>query len=157
MSVEHNPYLPPVSNLADRSSGESSTGAGEPAGKGRRFATFVVDYVFFLVLSFMVGICTALLFGDRGIAFLQGIPDIVLGSSIFFVYYVFFEGIWARSPGKFICGTRVVNEAGGKPSVGQVLGRSACRFIPFEFLSCFGERPWHDSVPKTRVVLTRKS
>ncbi|ALV08937.1 RDD family protein [Roseateles depolymerans] len=157
MTVEHNPYLPPVSTVADRASDETSALASEAAGKGRRFATFVVDYIFFLVLSFMVGIGAALVFGDRGVEFLQKTPDIVLGSSIFFVYYVFFEGIWARSPGKFICGTRVINEAGGKPSWGQVLGRSACRFIPFEALSCFAQRPWHDSIPKTRVVLTRKS
>src|SRR5262249_16412337 len=77
------------------------------------------------------------------------------GSVVVFSYYTFFEGIWARTPGKFIFGTVVVNEVGGKPSIGQVLGRTASRFIPFEALSCFGERGWHDSLPKTPVVMAR--
>lgn len=155
MSVEHNPYQPPVSPLADRAPDESR--AIEPASKGKRFGTFVVDYICFLVLSFMVGIATGLLFGNQGVQALQKIPDFLLGSSIFLAYYIFFESIWSRTPGKFIFGTVVVNEAGGTPSFGQILGRSLSRFIPFEFFSCFGERPWHDSLPKTRVVLARKS
>lgn len=71
------------------------------------------------------------------------------------LYYIFFEGLWTRTPGKFVFGTIVVNEQGGRPSIGQIVGRTFSRFIPFEAFSCLGERGWHDSIPKTLVVMTR--
>ncbi|MEP7184358.1 MAG: RDD family protein [Rhodanobacter sp.] len=71
-------------------------------------------------------------------------------------YYFFFEGIWARTPGKLVLGTRVVSQHGDKPAFGQVVGRTLCRFIPFDALSFFGEEGWHDSIPKTQVVLVRR-
>ena len=74
-------------------------------------------------------------------------------------YYCFFEGIFARSPGKWICGTRVVDLEGNRPSFLQVIGRSLARFIPFEAFSFLGSRGigWHDSLSSTRVVRTRGS
>ena len=70
-------------------------------------------------------------------------------------YYCFFEGIWGRTPGKFLIGTKVVDEEGDPPSFGQIVGRSACRLIPFEPFSFFGARGWHDSISHTYVVRTR--
>ena len=72
-------------------------------------------------------------------------------------YYVCFEGIWARTPGKFLFGTVVVNEDGGRPSIGQVFGRSLCRLIPFEPSLLLGDHGWHDSIPETYVVLAHPS
>ena len=71
-----------------------------------------------------------------------------------FGYYVLFEALTGRTPAKYITGTRVVNMMGGKPSFGQILGRSAARFIPLEPFSFFGSsrRGWHDSLSHTRVV-----
>ena len=151
MTENPNPYAPP---LSDVSASETSR-IIIPAGKGRRFGTLLVDYVMFMLLSFCIGVVIALLFGDRGVKAMQLIPDFILGLLILSAYYVFFEGIWARTPGKLVFGTVVVTETGTKPSIKQVLGRTLCRFIPFEALSFFGERGWHDSIPKTRVVLAR--
>jgi uncharacterized RDD family membrane protein YckC len=64
--------------------------------------------------------------------------------------------LWARTPGKWVFGTVVVNESGGKPSFGRVLKRTFSRFIPFEPFSFFGERGWHDSLSDTLVVRKRK-
>ena len=47
------------------------------------------------------------------------------------------------------------DENGTKPRFGQVIGRTLCRFVPFEAFSFFGERGWHDKIPKTRVVMAR--
>jgi uncharacterized RDD family membrane protein YckC len=124
-----------------------------PASKGRRFGTLLVDYVVFLVISFCIGAFVALAFGEVGIKALQRVPDTLLGCIILSGYYIFFEGVFARTPGKFLFGTIVVNETGGAPSIGQVIGRTLCRFIPFEPFSCLGERGWHDGIPKTYVVL----
>ena len=70
-------------------------------------------------------------------------------------YYMFFEGIWGRSPGKWIFGTAVVNEDGLKPSFGAIALRTICRFIPFEPFSFFGERGWHDKISNTYVIKVR--
>ena len=153
MTQDANPYAPPASDV----SGVEPERAIVPASKGRRFGTLVIDYVCFQVLAFCIGLVIALVFGDSGLDGLQKIPDLLLGVLIIAVYYIFFEGLWARTPGKFVFGTIVVNEQGGKPSIGQVVGRTFCRLIPFEAFSCLGDRGWHDSIPKTVVVMARES
>jgi uncharacterized RDD family membrane protein YckC len=153
MTDEANPYRPPSSKLEIDEAVEPRP--IELASKGRRLGTFLVDYACFIVCAFCLGLAVALALGDEGITALQQIPDIVLGSVMIFTYYVFFEGIWARTPGKLLFGTIVVNEAGGKPSIGQVFGRTLSRFIPFEPLSFLGTRGWHDSLSRTYVVRAR--
>jgi uncharacterized RDD family membrane protein YckC len=153
MSDENNIFQPPRSNVVEA----EPTYALNRAGKGRRFGTFVVDYLCFLAFSMLIGVSIALLFGEAGIAAIESIPDIVLGSTILIVFYVFFEGLWGRTPGKFLFGTVVVNEEGEKATFGQVVARTLCRFIPFEVFSFLGERGWHDSISRTQVVLVRGS
>lgn len=151
MTESLNPYSPPRAEVA-------SVEAQRPtvdAGKGRRLGTLLVDYALFLLCSFMIGIGVVLIFGDAGLEALEAIPDFLLGLLIMSSYYIVFEGFWARTPGKWLFGTMVVSESGGKPSIGQIIGRTLCRFLPFEPFSFLGERGWHDSIPKTRVVMAR--
>ncbi len=71
------------------------------------------------------------------------------------LYYIFFEGIWQRTPGKWASGTKVVMLDGSKPGIGRIIGRSFARYIPFEVFSyLFGRYPygWHDAITKTTVV-----
>ena len=145
------PYRPPATNV------ESAPGARPIvlASRGRRFGTFVVDQAGVFVLAFVIGIVVVLVFGESGLATLERVPDIVLGPILLLAYYLVFEGFWARTPGKLVFGTVVVSEAGLRPRFGQVVGRTLCRFIPFEPLSFFGSRAWHDRIPRTHVVLTR--
>jgi uncharacterized RDD family membrane protein YckC len=151
MTQEENPYRPPESNVSD-------SGTSYPinlAGKGRRLGTLLIDYVGIALVGFGVGLIAVLFFGEEGLQAIERTPDIVLGLPIVTLYYIFFEGVWGRTPGKFVFGTIVVNEQGGKPTIGQITGRTFCRLIPFEPFSFFGERGWHDSIPKTRVVLVK--
>jgi uncharacterized RDD family membrane protein YckC len=103
----------------------------------------------------LFGALVGFLFGEAGVAALRKVPNFVLGLTLMLAYYCFFEGIWARTPGKLVLGTVVVGQQGDKPGFGQVVGRTLCRFIPFEAFSFFGEEGWHDSIPKTQVVLVR--
>jgi uncharacterized RDD family membrane protein YckC len=67
-----------------------------------------------------------------------------------------FEGTMARTPGKWIIGTRVVNVDGRAPTFQQIVVRSFSRVVPLEAFSFLGGgRGWHDSWSKTRVVRTR--
>ena len=88
----------------------------------------------------------------------RGLGGLDVGFIVLF-YFVFFESLIGRTPGKLLTGTRVVDEQGQKPSFGQILGRSLARMLPFEPLSFFGaeNRGWHDSLSKTYVVKSRKS
>lgn len=69
-------------------------------------------------------------------------------------YYLFFEGLFGRTIGKFITGSIVVDENGLKPRLGIICIRTLCRLIPFDALSFLGksERIWHDSISKTFVA-----
>ena len=81
----------------------------------------------------------------------------MLGIPIALAYYLVSEATTARTLGKLVTGTKVVNEHGGKPTFGQYLGRTFARFIPFEAFSFFGTptRGWHDSLPRTYVIKAR--
>ena len=154
-SARPNPFQPPSSEVAGMTPSDEQVLV--TAGPGRRFGTFIADYACYYAISFCFGIVLAILDDGTGSGALSMLERHAFGFGflVFFCYYAFFEGIWMRTPGKFIFGTRVVSEEGGKPTMSQVLGRTACRFIPFEALSCFGELGWHDKIPKTRVVLVK--
>jgi len=153
MNEQVNPFRAPASTVEPAQPAYEM----EPAGKGRRFGTLLVDYAAYMAFSFIVGLAIGAFFGQAGLKVIQAIPNLVFGCAILFVYYMFFEGIWGRTPGKWLFGTVVLDERGGKPSLGQIAGRTLCRFIPFEPFSFLGKKGWHDSIPKTLVVRARPS
>ncbi len=67
------------------------------------------------------------------------------------IYYFVFESIFQATPGKFLTGTRVVTEDGGKPTVKQIFKRTVTRIVPFEAFSIFGQL-WHDTWSETYLV-----
>lgn len=62
------------------------------------------------------------------------------------------EALFARSLGKLLTGTRVVNIHGEKPGLGRAFLRMLLRCIPFEPLSLRRGAMWHDTLSGTRVV-----
>ncbi|MBI3898532.1 MAG: RDD family protein [Gammaproteobacteria bacterium] len=153
MESTHNPYQPPKSKSGDL----EQPLALVPAGRGRRFLNLIIDYLFYFLLAILLGVIVSLIWGEAGVKVITDIPDLVLGVGIFLLYYVPLEATYGRTVGKWITGTKVVNQNGGKPSVGQIIGRTICRFIPFEPFSFFTSdiRGWHDRVPRTYVVKCR--
>jgi uncharacterized RDD family membrane protein YckC len=149
---DFNPYQAPTARLETIDSPREIV----PVGKGRRFATYLIDYVGIYATIFVFAFFITLFFGETGRKAILAINDIVLGLLFFLLYYVFFEGIWARTPAKFILGTVVVTDAGTKPALRTILTRTLCRFIPFEPFSFFSERGWHDGLSNTHVVSTRR-
>jgi uncharacterized RDD family membrane protein YckC len=116
------------------------------ATQGVRFANLLLDYVFSFVTCFVLAFVAALV-GQPDMAGLVTWPGMI-------GYYVFFEYVFNATPGKMITRTRVVRLDGGKPSIGQVFGRTFARFVPFEAFSFLGRGAsgWHDRWSKTRVV-----
>lgn len=148
MNTEYNPYSAPASVVDDHAQDQQDL-----ASKGRRFGTLLIDYVFFYLIIFVIGVIVGVTRGSEGAV---NFPWQLIGFGVLIGYYLFFEGLWQRTPGKFILGTVVVAATGEKPSFGQVLGRTLCRFIPFEPFSFFGREGWHDSISKTKVVMVSK-
>jgi uncharacterized RDD family membrane protein YckC len=131
--------------LADDESQLARNYAGDlvDASPGLRFVNLLVDYFAFLVLAFILGVVGALI-GVRVQPLI--VYPVLIG------FYLFFEGVFNATPGKMLTRTRVVSVDGGKPSFGQVVGRTVVRFVPFEAFSFLGSSGWHDRWTKTRVV-----
>ena len=150
-----NPFSPPV-DVESSYVPQTEDREVIAASTGRRFLNFVLDYIFVQVFVVVVGIGFLLI--DKFETF-EEIPDILLGIIMMTIYYVPMEFGFGKSIAKFITGTRVVTADGGSPSLGQIVGRTFARFIPFEPFSFFGGKGhpvgWHDSLSGTRVIRDR--
>ena len=129
----------------------------ELATSGQRFANYLLDVIIIYVSAFVAGVVLYIVgLGDV----IDRIDDTLLGIILVLLYYVPQESLFGWTLGKLITGTRIVKEDGSPISFGQGLGRSLCRFIPFEAFSFLGGngKPvgWHDSITKTRVISIRK-
>ncbi|NVN97369.1 RDD family protein [Candidatus Nomurabacteria bacterium] len=139
-----------------------------PTSAIKRLANFLLDRVLGGIASCFIivtiwGIISLLsssgiVSRDNGfIVALQYIIPVLITISLMInpFYYLFFEGIWGRTLGKWITKTKVVDREGNKPKFTQILGRSFARWIPFEYFSfILNNNPvgWHDSLSKTLVV-----
>ena len=122
-------------------------------GIGTRTLGFLPDLIIILLITYGV---------NRGWDFyvfyyhILYIPLYYFLAMVGFLYYLFFEGIWKRTPGKWLALTKVVNRSGGKPSFLQIVIRSAVRVVSIIiidslFLSFMG-KTLHDFFSKTEVV-----
>jgi uncharacterized RDD family membrane protein YckC len=163
MNDSSNPYASPTSTHPSedfqRPLEFDSSPRVIPAGKGLRFANFIIDGIVITLIFYGAAFVIAAAWEEQGLEFLEGFGGTLLSLLLQFVYYAFLEATTSRTIGKMITGTKVVNQQGETASFGQVLGRSLCRFIPFEVFSFLGQtgRGWHDSLANTYVVQTRST
>jgi uncharacterized RDD family membrane protein YckC len=145
-------YQPPKSDTNIETESELKR-----VGKGVRFLNYIIDYVIQVVA--IVGITELVLISGNEKIYqtFQNTPDLLFGSIVTLIYYLSMEMSLGRTVGKMVTGTKVVNEDGNTASAGQILGRTFCRFVPFEAFSFLGEevRGWHDSWSNTYVVRSR--
>ncbi|NRA11857.1 MAG: hypothetical protein HRT57_07880 [Crocinitomicaceae bacterium] len=71
-------------------------------------------------------------------------------------YYFICEKTMQRTIGKFATNSVVINEYAEAPKSRSLIGRSFSRLVPFDAISCFGDRGWHDRWSKTYVVTTNE-
>jgi uncharacterized RDD family membrane protein YckC len=159
-SDDDNPYRSPASAVAEV---HVAAQAMVDAGKWRRFFNLLLDYIAMFAGVFVLTII-AVLAGGEGVAdWIDGMgfwQERLLGVGVLLAYYIVMEGLFGLTIGKWITGTRVVDEGGGPPTWRQAVLRSLARLIPFEpFSVLFSEdgvaRGWHDRLPRTRVVMRR--
>lgn len=143
-----------------------------PATQGQRFLNLVIDALF---MRFVLSLATGYVFGYilLGIApdFLAAVAyeidggektwrfwvlSLLLGYFNYLIYYSICEkGFRGYTLGKLLTGTRAIREDGQELTFKDALLRTLSRIVPFEIFSGLGERPWHDSWTKTRVVKSR--
>jgi len=125
------------------------------ASGNRRFFNGVLDWFFGYFFAFITSlfIVAVLAFFAYDTSSLESESYFIYLVSIF-LFYIFFEYNWGKTPGKFITRTKVVNSEGERPTLTQVIMRTLCRFIPFEVFSFLGSRPvgLHDKIAGTVVI-----
>lgn len=165
---ESDPYRAPESRIEAQTPAERLP--IEAAGRWRRCFNLVIDYAVLKLFWTLVAVLLLIWHASRGedpgqaaTRYAHASPWFVYlyALTTYVAYYLLMEGLFGFTIGKLVTGTRVVDEQGRRPIWRQVLLRTAMRFVPFEPLSAFGEkgsepRPWHDTVPKTRVVRRRR-
>lgn len=125
---------------------------------GARFGHYLLDVVCVILLAFGLnaaginlledGRMSSFYFNSRGGGFEFNYSGYVLT----LIYYAGFELVMGSTPGKLVFGRVVIDEYANKPDVVTILLRSLFRIIPFEALSCLGDRGWHDTWSRTWVV-----
>ncbi len=119
-------------------------------GIGTRVLNFLVDTALIFGLSFAAYKFWYFYVFYYGLLFL---PFYVFFWAVMFIYYLFFESIFKRTPGKWITMSKVVNKKGGKPSFLQIVIRSLIRLTIIDcFFIPFFDDTLHDYVSKTTVV-----
>ena len=154
---DDNPYRSPTSAVAEMHGVQAMVDAG----KWRRFFNLLLDYVAVMLVVFVLTVFVVVFGGDEALAWIETMgfwKEQLLGVGMMVAYYTVMEGLFGLTIGKWITGTRVVDEAGGPPSWRQALLRSLARLIPFEAFSVLlsedgAARGWHDRLPRTRVVM----
>src|SRR5690606_24087781 len=119
----------------------------------KRLLNLVIDIAAVFVIFALMGLVAVLLLfiGFPGMydwfTSMDGLTDRVVTTLVFVLYMFLMENFTQRSLGKFITGTMVVSEKGGKPSVKSFVTRALCRIIWLEMLSFIGAFPrgWHDT------------
>ena len=155
MPLDRNPYRPPAA-ATELAVPPPPAFPGTPAGRLRRIATQLIDVVWiggFLWIASFVLVTTAT--RETLLAITPG-QSLLFGYGIVLAYYTLFEGLWGRTPGKMLMGTRVVDRRGRAPTFGRVLARSLARLVPMEALTFLGRVGLHDRVSGTQVVRTRR-
>lgn len=128
------------------SSSEHSIAKYGPASPGMRLLNYILDRVIIIIFVVIVAGVGSLVLKDEALT-------VIVFFAFFIGYDLFFEGIWQRTPAKWLTKTKVVSVDGSKPGFWRILGRTLARYIPFEpFSFLAGPVGWHDSLSHTLVV-----
>jgi uncharacterized RDD family membrane protein YckC len=119
-------------------------------GIGTRTLNFIVDTLIIFFLSLLA------YNGWKFYAYYYHIiyiPFYYFFWSILFLYYILFESIFSRTPGKWLSLSKVVNKNGKKATFLQIVLRSLARLTIIDcFFIPFLDKTLHDFISKTEVV-----
>ncbi|MFC0425266.1 RDD family protein [Chryseobacterium scophthalmum] len=135
-------------------------------GKWQRFFHWLVDLTVMSLVVIPVIISLGYWLADSGILdgnetlqkFFRGRWSLYTIIFVFIlIYYPISEILFGSSPGKFLTESRVVNSKAESPNSLTIFLRTLCRNIPFDALSFFNKRGWHDLFSETYVVKEKRT
>ncbi len=121
--------------------------------RSTRFLHFFIDRVYITLMIFSSGVyffTSRYGFGGNDLYPIIGYFMIII---VPFFYYTICEAGFKQTLGKVLSGAYVRSANGQSPGFGKILGRSLCRYIPFEPFSFLSDpmAKWHDSISGTDV------
>jgi uncharacterized RDD family membrane protein YckC len=129
------------------------------ASTGKRFLNYLIDVIIYIILLMIIFLTILetnqrfyfeMIYND---SFSNKMLQRLFAMLIFITCYFLLETILkGRTIGKFITGTKAVNEDGTIITAKTALLRSLSRAVPFEAFSAFGGHPWHDKWTRTFVI-----
>jgi uncharacterized RDD family membrane protein YckC len=134
-------------------------GSYTSASTNKRLANYIIDTLVIYLLALGINSVYIVLFSE-GLGLELNESYLLSGLGVFnfllwALYYLLFEMSTGKSVGKLITRTRVVNEAGERPSPKQIIWRSLARLIPLDVFSYLDKNPprgWHDKLSGTQVA-----
>jgi uncharacterized RDD family membrane protein YckC len=132
------------------------------AGRGLRFANYIIDVIVFYAAIFAGGVVLGIFFpaAIENLSDVNPLLDRIMALLLYGIYMGIIEVMTqGRSIGKYITGTKAVNYDGTNISAGTAFARGMSRAVPFDQFSAFGDppSPWHDQWNKTHVVIIKAS
>jgi uncharacterized RDD family membrane protein YckC len=134
------------------------------ASVGKRFLNYLIDvFVFYIFIVFILVIFFTksrmtyndyLAYNSTSRKIIVNITAIILFFLLYSISEIMFKG---RTIGKFITGTKAVNEDGTTITAKTALLRALFRMVPFEPFSILGGSPWHDKWSETFVIDIKKT
>ncbi|MBV4356071.1 RDD family protein [Parasegetibacter sp. MAH-26] len=138
-------------SLALVKDGNVGSGTFQPVNKSTRLLHLLIDVLFvsYVAYTFLGTIAKMIIIdGYQTVLLIINLMVLFLG-----IYYLLMELFFKVTFAKIITNTIVINRRGQKAGIFQIIGRSFCRFIPFEGVSfLFNDRGWHDRLSGTYVV-----
>ena len=119
-------------------------------GIGTRVLNFIVDTLLIFIISYF-----AFRTNDFYVFYYHsnGLPWYYYFWITMVVYYLFFELIFSRTPGKWLSVSKVVDAKGKRPAFWKIIIRSLLRVLPIDcFFIPFFDRTLHDYASGTAVV-----
>jgi uncharacterized RDD family membrane protein YckC len=122
----------------------------------RRIVGRLIDIVLIIFFAFRTSIylqvILKLYFPELNLSYISNLQGFVLFNSFAsFFYYLILESFFSQTPGKVLMGSKVFNREEEAPSFLAILGRTFCRFIPFEGIFFVLGYKLHDSISSTYV------
>jgi uncharacterized RDD family membrane protein YckC len=129
------------------------------ASDGTRFLHHLIDYGFIMGLNYLLTLAISDSQGyleflsELDSPLLASLTNTASGIVLQIIYYTIMEGLFdGKTIGKLITKCRAVKLDGSPMTFSTALIRSLCRLIPFDGLSIFWGRIWHDQISKSVVV-----
>jgi len=137
----------------------------ELASTGKRLANFIIDRVAYYIIVLAIGAGIGFGLAQSGTfwnldthSLWFTLADVIISLFLYAIFYIAQESLLnGKTLGKYLTGTRAVNEDNTEMNLETIVKRSFSRIVPFEPFSFLGSTPtgWHDRWTNTKVIVDK--